>query len=165
MNIRINAFDSSSIDRAIKQLQDYQKKLDEKANKIAQRLAEMGATNVSLGFARAIYNGKKDIDVTVENLGEGKYAIVASGETVLFAEFGAGVKYGDGHPQAAEFGMGPGTYPYGKGHWDDPNGWWIPKSAGGGHTYGNPPNMPMYNTEQALKKEIERVAREVFSSD
>lgn len=164
MNVRISITDISSIDNAIKQLEAYQKKMDEKADEIASRLASMGATSVSLGFARAIYNGEKDFDVTVENRGNGRYAIVASGETVLFAEFGAGVTYGYGHPQAAEFGMGPGTYPYGKGHWNDPKGWWIPKSAGGGHTYGNPPNMPMYNTEQELKNEIERVVMEVLGS-
>lgn len=165
MNIRIDAFDESSVDNAIKRLKDYQKKLDKRVDEIASRLAAMGATKVSLGFARSVYNGPKDVDVTVENRGNGQYAIVASGETVLLAEFGAGARYGYGHPEANTFGMGPGTYPEGKGHWNDPNGWWIPKSAGGGHTYGNPPNMPMYNTEQELKKEIARVVREVLSSD
>lgn len=164
MNIHIDAFDPKSVDRAIKQLQDYQKKLDEKADKIAIRLASMGATNVSLGFARAIYDGEKDVDVTVKKLGEGQYAIIASGETVLFAEFGAGVTYGYGHPRATDFGMGPGTYNPSSDKWKNPNGWWYSGTDGQSHhTYGNPPNMPMYNTEQELKKEIERVVREVFS--
>jgi hypothetical protein len=154
-----------SVDKAIKQLNAYKRLLDKKTEEIAKRLAEMGATKVSLGFARSVYNGPQNVNVTVENRGNGQYAIVASGETVLFAEFGAGVRYGYGHPEANAFGMGPGTYPNGKGHWNDPKGWWIPKSAGGGHTFGNPPNMPMYNTEQELKKEIDRVVREVLSSD
>ena len=164
MNLRIN-LSAPSIDEAIKKLQDYQKRLDEKANKLAERLASMGATNVSLEFSRVLYTGPKDISVSVEALGNGRYAIIASGETVLIAEFGAGVTYGYGHPENSKFGMGPGTHPDGVGHWDDPNGWWLPKSKGGEHTYGNPPAMAMYNTEQMLKKEIRRVAEEVFSSD
>lgn len=84
---------------------------------------------------------------------------------MLFIEFGSGDTYGHGHPQNAEFGMGPGTYsegPNGKGHWKDPNGWWIPKSAGGGHTYGNPPAMVMYRTARELEREIQTIAEEVF---
>ncbi len=165
MSIRIEISGEKSIDEVIGRLVRYQSWIAQKANIIAERLASIGGVKVSTDFSRSVYVGEKDVSVSVENIGDGKYAIIASGETVLILEFGAGVTYGYGHPQATEFGMGPGTYPNGKGHWDDPKGWWIPKSAGGGHTYGNPPNMPMYNTEQELKKEIERVAREVFNSD
>ncbi len=154
----------SSIDRAIKQLQDYQKKLDEKAQEVAKRLADIGATRARIDFSNAPYDGNKEFDVTVENVDNG-YRVLASGESVLFVEFGAGITYGHGHPQEAEFGMGAGTYPNGKGHWNDPKGWWIPKSAGGGHTYGNAPSMPMYNAEQEIKFNIEQIVREVFSSD
>ena len=166
MKISINAFSLKSINHAIKQLESFQSKLDAKTEELCRRLAEMGAVNVSLDYARAIYTGSKDISVSVESRGGGSYAIIASGETVLVVEFGAGVTMGDGHPQAAQFGMGVGTYP-GQRHAFDPNGWYLPKSAGayaGQHTYGNPPSMTMYNTEKDLQREIERVAREVFRS-
>lgn len=153
----------ASIDAAIKQIEQYKNDLNRKTNELAQRLASMGATNVSLGFSRAIYTGPTDYDVTVEDLGENKYRIIASGETVLFAEFGSGVTYGGGHPLNSKFGYGPGTYP-GQTHAMTGKGWYLPKSKGGGHTYGNPPNMPMYNTSKDLRNEIERVAREVFKS-
>ena len=152
---------TKSINAAIKELKAYRKSIDGKVDTLCRKLAEMGAVKVSLGYARAIYNGDKDISVSVEKTDKG-YSIIASGESVLFVEFGAGVTYGSGHPQAAEFGMGPGTYPNGKGHWDDPKGWWIPEEHGGGHTYGNPPNPVMYETARDLKDEILRVAREVF---
>ena len=148
----------------LRRIEEYKIGVQRKANELARRLAEMGATNVSLMFARAIYDGQNDFTVTVEDVPTGGYKIVVNGESVAFVEFGAGVTYGYGHPQAAEFGVGPGTYPDGKGHWNDPKGWWIPKDKGGGHTYGNPPNMPMYNTAADLRNEIERVAREVFST-
>lgn len=152
----------ASIDRAIKELNAYRRRIPEKAKLLCDRLASMGATKVSLGYSRAVYTGKKDISVDVKE-SENGYRIIASGETVAFVEFGAGVRYGSGHPLNSKFGTGPGTYPDGKGHWDDPKGWWLPKDKGGGHTFGNPPSMTMYDTGKELRDEILRVAQEVFS--
>ena len=67
--------------------------------------------------------------------------------------------YGFGHPEAQEHGMGPGTYPDGKGHWNDPKGWYTP---GGQHTYGNPPAMPMYTARKTIEEELPRIVKEVF---
>lgn len=149
----------------IQKIQDelvvYRKWQEEKARELAERLASLGATVASIRFSRAVYTGKKDVDVTVEELPNG-YKVKADGESVLFIEFGSGVTYGYGHPEAGEFGMGPGTYPDGKGHWDDPKGWYLPKSAGGGHTFGNPPAMPMYEARKAIEQELPRIVKEVF---
>lgn len=139
----------------------YRKWQEEKARELAERLAALGATVASIRFSRAVYTGQKDVDVTVEELPNG-YKVKADGESVLFIEFGSGVTYGYGHPEAGEFGMGPGTYPDGKGHWDDPKGWYLPKSAGGGHTFGNPPAMPMYEARKAIEQELPRIVKEVF---
>lgn len=173
MNIHIDVFNSASVDVAIKQLQDYQKKLDEKAQEVAKRLAEIGATRADIDFGNAPYDGNKDFDISVDKTDNG-YSVTASGKSVLFVEFGAGVTYGSGHPQAKEFGMGPGTWPephYRKYHgklyanWENPSGWYLPKEAGGGHTFGNAPAMPMYNAEQEIKANIEKIVREVLGSD
>lgn len=155
--------DSASIQSAIRELEAYKERLRRKASELAKKLADIGAVNVSLGYARATYTGNKDVDVTVEQLSENKFRIVASGETVLILEFGAGVTYGYGHPQADEFGYGPETYP-GQIHAADPRGWYIPKDKGGGHTYGNPPSMTMYLTAKELRERVQEVAREVFST-
>lgn len=161
INIKLS---SRSIQAAVDELNAYKESIDKKLDLLCRRLAEMGAVKVSLGYARAIYSGDKDISVTVEQIPDG-YAIVASGESVLFVEFGAGARYGDGHPLAGEYGMGPGTYPNGKGHWNDPRGWYIPKEHGGGHTYGNPPSAVMYETAKELRAAVLDVAREVFAAD
>lgn len=144
------------------ELKEYRRWQKEKAQELAQRLAMLGASVASIGFSRAAYSGMRDANVSVVAI-PGGYAVKADGESVLFIEFGSGVTYGSGHPEAGQFGMGPGTYPDGKGHWDDPNGWWIPKSAGGGHTYGNPPAMPMYEARKAIEQELPRIVKEVFS--
>lgn len=148
----------------IKELQDglkeYDKWLKRKSDELAKRLADMGAVKASLEFSRAIYTGDEDHEITVEPC-EGGYKVRATGSTVLFVEFGTGL-IGYGHPEL--HGMGPGTYP-GKGHWDDPSGWWLPRDKDGHsqHTYGNPPNMPMYNTVKELEQELARVVKEVFA--
>ena len=161
MNIYVNVFDLASIDAAIEQLEEYRQDLKRKANEIAEKLSRYGLTLAEASFAGAAYDGNKDIRVTRDPIKNG-YRITASGMTVLFVEFGAGITYGGGHPEDGKWGMGPGTYPEGKGHWNQPYGWWIP---GGEHTYGNPPSMTMYNTEKDLIREIESVAKEVFASD
>lgn len=151
----------SGIQKIQDELVVYRKWQEEKARELAERLASLGATVASIRFSRAVYTGQKDVDVTVEELPNG-YKVKADGESVLFIEFGSGVTYGYGHPEAGEFGMGPGTYPDGKGHWDDPKGWYLPKSAGGGHTFGNPPAMPMYEARKAIEQELPRIVKEVF---
>ena len=151
----------SGIQKIQDELMVYRKWQEEKARELAERLATLGATVASIRFSRAVYTGKKDVEVTVEELPNG-YKVKADGESVLFIEFGSGVTYGYGHPEAGEFGMGPGTYPDGKGHWDDPKGWHLPKSAGGGHTFGNPPAMPMYEARKAIEQELPRIVKEVF---
>lgn len=152
----------SGVQKLQDELKIYQRWQKEKAVELAQRLAMLGASVASIRFSRAIYTGPKNTSVTVEAIPKG-YRVKANGESVLFIEFGSGVTYGSAHPEAQEFGMGPGTYPNGKGHWDDPRGWYLPKEKGGGHTYGNPPAMPMYEARKQIEQELPRIVKEVFS--
>lgn len=152
---------SAGINELHNGLKEFERWLEQKSNELCKRLADMGAVKASLEFSRAIYTGVEDHEIVVEATADG-YKVSALGETVLFVEFGTGL-IGYGHPEP--HGMQPGTFP-GKGHWDDPNGWWLPREKNGGHsqhTYGNPPNMPMYNTVKELELELERVVREVFA--
>lgn len=148
-----------SIGNAIKAVERYQAWVSEKEKELRSRLAMLGATVASIRFARAIYTGSNDITVRVDDTGS-KAVIYAEGEALLFIEFGAGITYGYGHPQAGEFGYGPGTYP-GKGNWDNPKGWWFGSSQ---HTFGNPPAMAMYDAVQEIAKSVTEIAREVFRS-
>ena len=158
--IVINGLSDKSITSAVQELRLYVAWVEQKEKELRSRLASLGATVASIQFARAIYNGTNDVSVRVDDTGS-VAVIYAEGESVAFIEFGAGITYGSGHPQAGELGMGPGTYPEGKGHWDNPNGWWY---AHGQHSYGNPPAMAMYNAVQAMTEEVTRIAREVFAS-
>lgn len=158
-----------SVERAERKLKRAEAEWDKKIDELLKRLADLGAGKARVGFSKAIYDGKKDVSVSVKQIKNG-YSIVADGESVLFIEFGSGVRYGYGHPKPMQYG--PGTYPSTKGrrdsggnvylNWEHPNGWWTPKDAGGIHTYGNPPSATMYCTAQELEREILNIAKEVF---
>lgn len=154
----------SGIQKLQDELKEYQRWQQERGRRLAKRLAEFGVQVAKIGFSNGSHLGERDEHVTCEETETG-FKVKADGKTVLFVEFGAGITYGFGHPEAQEFGMGPGTYPDGKGHWNDPNGWYLPKSAGGGHTYGNPPAMPMYEARKRIMQELPAIVKEVFSGD
>ena len=159
INVELN---NSSINKAIREVRRYADWVLIKEAELRSRLAMIGATTASIQFSRAIYNGSNDISVRVDDTGS-VAVIYAEGESVAFIEFGSGIKYGYGHPDAAKFGFGPGTWSdgdEGKGHWDDPNGWWF---GSGQHTYGNPPAMAMYSAVKEITENVTRIAREVFS--
>lgn len=164
MNHRIvvDPFDSKSIDKAIAELIRYKTWVANKEEELRKRLANIGAEVARIEFASAIYDGKNDVSVTVSDDGW-TATILASGKAVAFIEFGSGAMYGDGHPMNAEFGTGPGTWsdgPNGKGHWDDPNGWYY---AHGKKSFGNPPAMAMVHARDRMVEDVTRIAREVFS--
>lgn len=148
-----------SINSAIKEVRAYKQWVLSKEQELRQKLASIGATVASIQFSRAIYNGSNDVTVRVDDTGS-VAVIYAEGESVAFIEFGSGIKHGYGHPQADEFGVGPGTYPEGKGHWDSPAGWWY---GHGLHSYGNPPAMAMYQAVERMTEQVTIIAKEVFS--
>lgn len=148
-----------SINDAIKELKRYKRWVLKKEEELRIRLASVGATVASIRFSRAIYNGTNDVSVRVDDDGT-KATVYAEGQSVLFIEFGSGDKYGHGHPEAGKFGYGPGTYP-GKGHWDNPKGWWY---GSGQHSYGNPPAMAMVKARDEMVEQLTQIAREVFST-
>lgn len=158
--IAVNPLDRSSITSAIREVRRYKAWVLAKEAELRQRLATLGATVASIQFSRAIYSGTNDVSVRVDDTGS-VAVIYAEGESVAFIEFGSGATYGYGHPQAGEFGVGPGTYPDGKGHWDDPNGWYY---SHGQHTFGNPPAMAMYAAVQEMTEQLTMIAKEVFGS-
>lgn len=160
--IVVDPFDEKSIDKAIVALNEYKLWVLMKEKELRERLAEAGADVARVEFHTAIYDGKNDVSVTFSD--DGKTAtILASGRAVAFIEFGSGGLYGDGHPLNAEFGTGPGTWsdgPNGKGHWNDPNGWYYEH---GKKSYGNPPAMAMVHARDKVAELVTGIAREVFS--
>ena len=161
--IAIDPLTGDGLDEAIRAVEELQNNLEVKVVEFLDRLTETGVHVADVMFSTAQYDGPRDVTVRFENRGDFTRAVVATGETALILEFGAGVTLGYGHPEAAEHGMGPATYP-GQVHAEDPRGWYLPKAAGGGHTYGNPPAGAMHGASREIEIEFERIAREVFGS-
>lgn len=174
MKIKVK-LNTASIDKAIQQLEEYQKRVERAGEYIAKRLADIGF-EVAVEIVNAhVFSGATADSLTCIQQGEGRYVIYAQSEAILFLEFGSGAKYGYGHPAAKEFGMGPGTYP-GSTHWADEDGWWFPtddprlirttdsKGQGWGHSYGNAPHMPFYLADREIRDNILRVAKEALQS-
>lgn len=160
VEITINAFDRHSIRNAINKLKTYQADIDGKMQEVCERLAHIGENRARIDFSAATYDGNNDVVVSAEPFESG-WRVRASGEATLFIEFGSGA-IGYGHPEPQ--GYGPSTWSLserGKGHWDDPNGWYY---AHGKKSWGNPPAAAMFHAEQDIRAEIENVVREVFGN-
>ena len=163
----------ASINRAIKELEDYKKWLLSKTKEFLKALADEGVEIANTKFAKAVYDGTNDVSCSVEERGDNKIAVVAVGGATLFIEFGTGVKYPDNHPEAGKHGMVRGQYGYKLGRL--PQGWRYEgdpgsngevitegKHVGEVHTYGNPANMSMYQTIRELEEKCEEIARRVY---
>ncbi len=162
MKIRVNPFDKKSIDAAIRQLKQYENEFAQKEAEFARRLAEVGVRVASAGFAMADYDGVNDVVVSLVQTSSGA-AVVASGETVGFIEFGTGVK----HPEWDASGMAytpPAHGTYGKGKGKNPNGWYFTPSPGvkATHTYGNVPAEAMRTARDEMVEQAIRIAKEVW---
>lgn len=152
MTIDINGFDRASIRSAIRELQKLSKG---KTDEACMALAEYGAQRARTTFQFAEYDGVNDVTVVAESIPNGA-RVHASGNAVLFIEYGAGATRGYGHPNPRQYG--PGTYP-GRGHWNDPNGWYY---AHGQRSWGNPPACAMYNAEVDMYYRAHEIVSGVF---
>lgn len=174
MNVTVNVFDPSELQRIAENLSAYLEDFENKANRACERLAEIGKTTATQGFADALYDGVNDVAVSVEPIQNG-YAVHARGNSVLFIEFGAGVYYNGTGSYPGEIPPGVvGIGQYGQGH--GKNDWWSYKgqlgNAGGvpstknpglNLTHGNPPAQAMYNAQMEVERRAEEVANEVFN--
>lgn len=170
----------SSISKAQKEISEIFERWEKVASAVLEKLAQRGYDKATVKFGNSIYAGDKgQIDITTEIEGN-TLTIKASGEKVLFIEFGTGIRYENPHME--DFGFAAGMYGQGKGN--NPQGWWYEGSLGDNpprdtevsrwsrtgkfnprliHTFGSPANMPMYETEKELIDEIRDIVMEVWN--
>jgi hypothetical protein len=164
MKIVINPFDKKSIDNAERIVRKYKMDFEVKEAEFVRRLAEIGVSVAQAGFATADYDGVNDVVVSLEKTASG-YAVVASGKTVGFIEFGTGVRYPEWDGSDVDY-TPPPHGSYGKGQGKNPYGWWFRGSDGAvaRHTYGNPPAEAMLTARNMMIERVTAIAREVFRS-
>lgn len=150
-------------------LQKSKRTMERRLHRLIDRLAEAGANVASASFATAQYDGTNDTVVTVEWQDNLTAVIKASGQAVLFIEFGTGVTYEDDHPEKP-VGMERGKYGKGRGsdkmwgYYGDPgtNGQVIVNKSGREVvlTEGNPASKSMYEARKHMEDLIREIAIE-----
>lgn len=162
MKIVIDPFDLRAIGNAIKEVKRYKQEFEAKEKEFIKRLAELGVSVASTGFAMADYDGVNDVQVTMTQSG-GSAVVTAFGETVGFIEFGTGVKYPEWDASGMEY-TPPKHGTYGKGRGKNPHGWYFKQSDGASarHTYGNPPAEAMRTARDVMVERVIQIAREVW---
>ena len=158
----------SSVDKAIKELKQYQSRIKVKQELFLTLLASIGVKEAEIHFNPAVAQlmgtrASLDIDVVTTDKG---FNIVASGAQVAFLEFGAGVSSGTGYKGIKPPEIGPiGTHGKGKGSRDSWTFWASEEKTHWLRTSGNAPAMGMYYASKRMQDNIRKIAREVFSSD
>ena len=156
--------DASSIDKAIKEVKQFQREFEKKTERFVEGLAKIGLREASVRFTTAMYDGINDSSVSLDPIPNG-YAIVAEGSAVAFIEFGAGVYHntGEPYPNPRPPGIvGIGEYGQGKGK---RKAWgYLDESGSLVITHGNPAAMPMWYASSEIKNSIVKLAKEVFGS-
>ena len=160
------------IERAIREIGEYQKRVERKTEELRRRVAEMIRDESQMGFLYAIANDLLNeeaeiggVDVTTQENGDIS-VVIATGKQAVFIEFGAGVWHNGSvgnapNPWGGHLGYTIGSY--------GPNGaknvWGFRGEDGEIHlTHGVPASMPMYRAVRAIIDNIVQIAREVFST-
>ena len=168
--------DSKSIDRAIKEIEQYKKDLLEKLDIYRERIAEEIKTEAQFGFNSStvdediVSGSSRKADVSVSVTPSGNISvIVANGEDAVWCEFGSGVFYNGAvgsspNPYGASVGFTIGSYGQGKG---SQKAWGYYEDDTGGEkkvviTRGTPATMPMYNAAISVATRAISIAKEVF---
>lgn len=160
-----------NIDDAIRQLEEYEKKVQQNIEDFIKKLLESGVeiAKAQLVELDAIDTGelKNSLAYTLYKE-DNKGIIFTDCKHAAFVEFGTGVAYNGGksgdslHPKGGELGMTIGGYGKGKGGNED--GWYFYNADGVlCHTKGMVYRPFMFNTATELERQAVEIAREVFS--
>lgn len=165
--------DAEGMKQARDFLNNYRQKMLRRASSLLDKMLKEGENYAFLGAAGHIYTGITAD--TIMSMREGDHGMLLVGGNAIWVEFGTGVVANNYNPyphhKAQELGMNAiGTfvspYPFnksGKPHGNNPNGWWYMGDDGEyHHTYGIPSDPFFYNTAQMLRREYDKMAKEIF---
>lgn len=174
--IEVDIFDPHSLKNAIKELKAYKKRIDQKANLLAEALAEAGYREIKVWIdvlgAVDTQNLKNSLFLNKrENKSKGNhvYYVLCDSEYACFVEFGTGSK-GKLAQYPYEFPRGAKRWKYdvgatikeGKNGW---RGWFYPVDEAGTEwrwTEGQASRPFMSNGFREMVSEVESIAKEIF---
>ena len=168
--IKIDLNQNGSLEKGIKKLQAYKKRVETKTSLLVKRLTEYGAevARIKIVGMGAYYSGELLSGVSgfySPSLNAGFVRVTS--DHVAFVEFGTGVK-GQNSPHkngeylslaAWEYAVGPKIFTTKDGR----VGWIYPTDDGGFRfTEGMPSRPFMYETAVQLHSDLQKITREVF---
>ena len=175
--IKINLFDGGkSLQQAIRQIEQYKNDLPRKCEEICRRVSEIGQQTALVAINEVPQGKAVTLKMDIDSSKTGcKAVLIATGKNVsssddrsfnllLAIEFGAGIHYNksSSNPKSKDFKLGVGTFPD-QTHAFDSNGWYYLGDDGEWHhSYGVKATMPMYKAGTEIRKNIDKVVREVF---
>lgn len=165
MTIKVNPLDPDSIDAAIEEIEEYERTVDAKSKELVEQLKDLGIEKAKELIP--VYSGEaKDSIIGYVDADTGKGAIVAGGYC-KYIEFGTGVN-GEGkkHPSPEYIALMGWAYNKGATIFttkDGKQGWYYPTDDGSWRfTQGMPSRPFLYETAQYLRREVTRMAKELF---
>lgn len=148
---------TQSCQKALKELQQYEKQIKPKLDEVCKRLAEIGAQEAQRFFDMA-ENGNGGTTVTTKKIENG-WAIVAEGESVYFVEFGTGDAATTTHGFSVSVPVYSGSYSEQHAQKYSTYGYWY---YGGEKLTETPIYAPMYHADKKMREEAPRIMKEVF---
>lgn len=170
--IKIDCLDLKSIDEAIALVQRIRSNVSgANLEKLLRALGKEGVSYATARYGSAWYDGVNDVMVSMPEVvvdygsNSATLTITATGESVLFIEFGTGVYYGDDAEVRSALISGDvvGRGEYGKRRGSRMT--WVYRDADGQKvfTHGNPSNACLYDTRKYLESKITTLAKEIFT--
>lgn len=167
MNISI-----TGLSETIEHFQSLNESLLNKTSTLVAHLAQAGYEIANYRFGTAQYDGTNDVSLSLSFSGN-TATLTASGQAVLFIEFGTGIVFTTENPKAMELGFMRGTYGKGQGsnlNWvyvgnPGTNGTVLRETPDGEtavKTRGNPPANAMYEASKTIRQIITAEVKEVL---
>ena len=145
----------ASCQKALRELEKYQKEIKPKLEEVCKRLAEIGAQEANTRII--IANGNTDAKITTEQMSNG-YKLLMSGADVYFIEFGTG-DAANANGYSVSVPVYPGSYSEQNAERYSTYGfWWY----GGKKLTETPAYMPLYYAGKKMRDEMPRIIKEVF---
>ena len=144
---------------AIKELENYQKRIKPKMDEVCRRLAEIGK-NEAISIVSSIRlqegNAVERVDVVQTSNG---YKLVMEGEDVYFIEFGTGDGVSAHYDTSVPVAWGSWSQEHSQMLWN--KGFWYYDHV---RYTGTQAYMPMYYAEKAMREALPKVVKEVFGA-
>jgi hypothetical protein len=170
--IKVNLNKKGGIENAIKELEAYKKRIQEKTSLLVQKLTDYGAEIVRIKIVNmgAYYSGELLSGVSgyyspILNAG----FVKVTSDHVAFVEFGTGV-VGQNNPHKNGEYLSKAAWNYASGAkifttQDGRVGWIYPTDDGGFRfTEGMESRPFMYETSLELQRDLQKITQEVFST-